>query len=214
MKQNEAYGCPGDVAGSRMKRLLQRVYWRVLRLAGLGRLSWNAQFKAGVWCREGRSPHTLSMAAKLCGGGRMIEFGCGEGNLPLLLPPGSFSDYTGFDISDVAVQTARKLTREKGLANCRFEAGDMAEWTGADPVRLIVAEECVYYLPPPVLERFLKNCCASLDPKGAILVIVHSATKHAESLAVCRSACRVVEEKQIEERAYLTLATKNGSKPD
>ncbi len=190
------------------KTIWQRLYWRGLRFLGMERLSWNKQFQAGVWCRYPRNPDTIARITELCRGGKLIEFGCGEGNLPYSLPPGTFSEYLGFDISDVAIQRAIGRARQARMTNCHFEPCNMADWQGSHSASLILIEECLYYLRSPEIEQFLLRCCGSLASNGVILVIVHSATKHARTLNDCRSTCRVVEERMVVGRAYLTLARK------
>ena len=186
----------------------RRVYWRVLRLLGAGRVSWNKQYESGLWNSGRRSPLTVSLVAELCQGGRLVEFGCGTGELPHLLPSGSFSTYVGMDISDVAVARARARAAEAGLRHCEFNAVDMTSWAGAEGVSVILAEECLYYLKPPQIEQFLERACASLTPQGRIVVVVHSAEKHAVTLEVCRRTCRVHDEQSCEGRAYLILGVK------
>src|SRR2546430_3291140 len=188
--------------------IIQRFCWRGLGVVVFYRYSWNKQFDAGLWCRGQRNPHTLSRVADLCSGGKLIEFGCGEGTLPHQLPPGTFSDYCGFDISDVAIRAAREKARNAGLQRCKFERCDMATWEGSDSASLILAEECIYYLTPARIQHFCRVCSASLLPRGAILIIVHSGTKHARSLEACRSVCTVMDENIIDGRVFLTLAAK------
>lgn len=192
-----------------MTGIFKRVHWRTLRLLGLKRLSWNDQFEAGVWRPSPRSPNTLSRVQQLCAGGKLIEFGCGEGDLPHLLPRDSFSEYTGFDISDVAVERATRRAAASGITACHFQQVDMAEWPGSHSVSLILAEECLYYLSPVQAELFLSTCSSSLASVGSILVIVHSARKHATTLEVCRQVCGVREETLIGPRTFLTLGPRN-----
>lgn len=184
----------------------QRIYWRILRLFGFNRLSWNSQFDAGVWGKRPSSPNTIKRVIELCEGGKVIEFGCGEGNLPHLLPPGCFSDYVGYDISDLAIHRAQRRASNAGILNCHFEQCDMASWPGSFNVSLIVVEECLYYLSSRDTEKFLSRCKASLAREGSILVIVHSGEKHAGTLHLCRNMCKVREETVIASRTYLTLA--------
>jgi cyclopropane fatty-acyl-phospholipid synthase-like methyltransferase len=188
-----------------LTELPKRAYWRVLRLFGHERNSWNKQYESGVWSSGQRSPQTVSLMAELCRGGKLIEFGCGEGELPHLLPAGSFSDYLGMDISDVAVGRAQARAAQAGLRNARFQQADMAKWEGASAVTAILAEECLYYLTPEQIEVFLSRACASLVPDGRIVIVVHSAVKHARTLNVCRQVCRVLEDKLHGGRAYLVL---------
>ncbi len=188
-----------------VKRMTQRAYWRTLRWLGFRKLAWDNQFKAGIWSSGTRSPHTLRRVAALCAGGTLLEFGCGEGHLPFLLPGGSFARYTGYDISGVAIQRARQQALALQRDDIRFERCDMTEWPGSAAATLVLAEECLYYLSPSAIRRFLQRCMASLAPNGSILVIVHSASKHARTVDLCRQVCHVVDETLIGSRLFLTL---------
>lgn len=197
------------------QRLFKRVFWRFLRAIGLKQAAWDRQFKAGAWCYGPRSPDTLRRVAELCDGGMLVEFGAGEGTLPLALPRKSFCQYYGYDISGVAIGRAIERAKSAGLAGCSFEQLDMARWPGSSGVSLIVAEECLYYLAARETETFLRRSCASLLPGGKILIIVHSGKKHAKTLRICRRVCRVVDESIIGGRTFLTLAPKgNPSGPE
>jgi len=189
--------------------IVQRVYWRILRSIGLERVSWDRQFRAGVWHRDARSPNTIRQVAKLCAGGLLVEFGCGEGDLPYSLPSGSFAEYVGYDISAVAIQRARQRAAELGRTDVRYEQCDMAQWQGGISASLILLEECLYYLAPGPMEEFLSRCGDGLAPGGFILVVIHSASKHARTLEVCRRTCRVIDQATIGTRVYLTLGAKN-----
>lgn len=189
-----------------MSIALQKVYWRLLRVMNLRQRSWDLQFQAGMWCRGPRCPHTVEKAFALCGGGYLVEFGCGEGTLPLALPKDAFSNYRGYDISGVAVARAAEHARRAGLANCLFEQGDMARWPGDTGVSLIVLEECLYYLSPVDAVKFLQNCMKSLLPGGAILAVIHDAAKHAATIETCKQTCSVREESSQGGRLFLVLA--------
>lgn len=188
------------------KNIIQRAWWRLLRLLGMKKLSWDKQFEAGVWCRHPRNSDMLKRVAELCHGGRIVEFGCGEGNLPFLLPTGSYSSYLGYDISEVAIQRAKRHAIDAGAGNVQFEQCDMAHWDGNQNASLVLVEECLYYLSSDDCARFLLLCSQCITADSSILVIVHSATKHKNTLAVCRRVCRVRDDVQIGGRTYLTLA--------
>ena len=187
-----------------MGRMVRRAYWRTLRFLGFGKLAWDKQFEAGLWSGA-RSPNTVRRVTELCAGGKLVEFGCGAGDLPFLLPQGCFSAYVGYDISEVAVQRANQRAAASARSDLRFEQCDMAKWPGSDGASLILAEECLYYLPPAEIESFLLRCARSLAAGGSILVIVHSASKHARTLDICRRMCAVADEATIGSRAFLTL---------
>ncbi len=186
--------------------LLHRGYARILRLVGLQTRGWDHQFTVAPGYYGSRSPVTVAAVERLCAGGHLLEFGCGEGDLPHALAAGTFSGYHGYDISHVAIDRACARAAASAIAPlARFDQGDMARWPGGERAHLIVAEECLNYLPSPALERFLARCMAALDAEGAMLVIMHSATKHHRTLETCRGVCDVVDDVRVGERAYLTL---------
>lgn len=187
--------------------ILTIAYCRIQRLFGFKRQSWNRQFKAGRWKRTKHCPILIQQVAELCSGGQILEFGCGEGDVPHMLPHGSFSEYRGYDISDVAIELAKGKAQAAGLTNCFFEQADMAEWQGHYEASVILVEESLYYLSPKKAKSFLQRCCDNLAPYGAILVVVHSATKHAKTLEICREVCHELDSKQTP-RTYLTLCPK------
>lgn len=176
-------------------------YWSVIRAFGVERLVWNTQYAKGRWHETTRSPVVVEMVSELCRGGKLVEFGCGSGSLPTLLPRACFSTYKGLDISTIAI---RKATF-RNLESCQFEQGSMEEWKGDKEVSLCLAEECLYYLSAGDQRKFLKRCSESLLPQGVILVIVHDGLKHLGTLDVCRDSCPVRFQEQIGSRVYLAL---------
>ena len=187
--------------------LFSRIYWRILRLLGFGKEAWDDQFKKGLWSRGRHSDYFLEKVISLSHGGVVIEFGCAEGALIEELPVGSYSRYQGYDISGVAIELANKKAKENGLSNCTFEQCDMSQWSGYAGVSLIVLEECLYYLNRVQIKVFLDTCRRSLLPGGAILVVVHSADKHANTLKECRLAGNVIEEVLVNDRVFMTLGS-------
>ncbi|MDA8174666.1 MAG: class I SAM-dependent methyltransferase [Nitrospiraceae bacterium] len=185
-----------------------RIYYRLLRLLGLSRISWNLQFKNGLRYKQVTSPDLISLVERLSKGS-ILEFGCGEGHLPAALQPQYFHRYVGLDISDIAIAKARERTARIGLLNCRFEQADMSKWQGAsEPASLIVLEECLYYLSAVQAEIFLKRCFDCLTPDGSILVVIHDNRKHSKTIEVCKEVCKVTEEKLNGSRLYLVCKKK------
>jgi len=97
-----------------LKNIL-RMYWRTLRVFGFTKFSWDKQFELGVWDRGPRSPNTIKRVSELCAGSKLIEFGFGGGSLPFLIPRNCYSEYIGYDISEVAIEVARRRARREGV---------------------------------------------------------------------------------------------------
>lgn len=192
-----------------MNRILM-AHCRILRLLGFKRQAWNWQFKAGWWARTQHCPALIEQLSALCQGGLILEFGCGEGAVPHMLPRGSFSEYRGYDISDVAIEIASAKAHAAGLQHCFFEQADMVQWQGHYEASVILLEESLYYLTPNETRAFLRKCCANLAPGGVILVVVHSATKHARTLELCREVCHELKSRQTP-RTFLTLCPKEAA---
>ena len=185
------------------RRIHKRVYWKLLLVLGMKQRSWDDQFNANIWSQGPHSDNTIQLVTELCEGGAIVEFGCAEGRLPCSLGLGTFSGYTGYDVSEVAIAKAKLRAKSAGVVNCQFEIGDMASWEGCKSASLIVFEECLYYLSKAEVKRILKICSDSLISTGKILVIVHSAKKHRDTLNTCRETCSVMKEIVIEDRTYL-----------
>ncbi len=173
---------------------LKRLYWKLLHVTGFKRRVWDSQYNTGLWRADNRSPITIRKVFELCDGGHLLEFGCGEGDLLGQLPPNTYSEYSGLDISRAAIDKARAFSA-LNHATQSFQVCSMEEWEGVpQKYSLILLEECLYYLSVPAAVKFLRRCRASLTQDGKILVIMHDARKHEKMLDVCRYHCEVVSE--------------------
>lgn len=163
--------------------------WKIANRFGTRRLaawSQNDQYRRGRWAHlaEGRRPKVTELVEKLADGGRIVEHACGEGHLIRTVDPSAYSSYVGYDISEVAVASARSRATDM---MCRFEVQDITTWPGDTGIRLIVAEECLNYLRPGQLATFLERCRASLTPDGAILATFHDIHRYPDTVETCLS---------------------------
>lgn len=168
---------------------LRASMWRVANRSGVRPLvawSQNDQYRRGRWAHlgEGRRPKVTELVEKLAAGGAIVEHACGEGHLAHSVDPRSYRSYVGYDLSEVAIASARSRAPS---AACRFEVQDMSGWPGEDAVQLIVAEECLYYLRPAQLASFLDRCRASLAPDGALLATFHRRDRYGETIERCQA---------------------------
>jgi len=179
-----------------------------LRRIGADKAVWDKQYGCRKWLNGQRSPVVLGLVSQFCQGGTLVEFGCGDGLLPRLLPHGSFSSYIGIDISDVAIRHAKE--RHPARIDCHFIQGRMENWEGDQNVSLILMEECLYYLSRPEQDRLLQKCLSSLGSRGRILVVVHERQKHLSTLQACQETRSLLSEENHGERVYLILGNKAG----
>lgn len=105
---------------------------------------------------------------------KAIELGCGTGNYIIYLSSKGF-DATGVDISESAIETAKKSALKKGV-NCKFITadviGDMAEVQ--DTYGFAYDWELLHHIFPPDREKYINNVYRLLDPEGIYLSVCFS----------------------------------------
>ncbi len=108
---------------------------------------------------------------------RVLDLGCGPGNLTALLPqrwPGA--EVTGVDAAPEMVERARSA----GIEDVTFEAGDLREWRPDGPVDVLVSNATLQWVPGHL--DLLPDLVAMLAPGGWFAFQVpgnHLAPSHA-----------------------------------
>src|SRR6185436_19758258 len=69
---------------------------------------WDREYAAGKWnhCENTAGDRIYAFVEKYCRNGSILDMGCGSGNTSNELDANRYGDYTGVDVSDVAVQKA------------------------------------------------------------------------------------------------------------
>ena len=112
------------------KKLLDKIR-DVLETHGTSRIKqrlWDDDFSRGRWnCLDTTVDDCVySRIEKSAKGGSILDLGCGSGGTANELNGSAYRDYTGVDISEVAVGKAKKRTEENGRGSrCRFLQGDV-----------------------------------------------------------------------------------------
>ena len=109
--------------------------------------------------------------------GRALDLACGAGRNAVWLAEQGWQA-TGVDFSDVAIDNARRLAGERGVA-VEWLVADLGEWEpAADAFDLVV----VLYLHLPAEERrsIMRRAAAALAGGGTILVVGHHSANIAE----------------------------------
>lgn len=113
------------------------------------------------------SEHLLLLAG-LRPGMRVVDAGCGPGDLSFLAgrivgPSGSV---LGFDQAPKAIEVASGRARSADVANVRFAVGDASTFVPEAPVDAVIGRLVVMYWPEPV--RTLRHLARSVVPGGVI----------------------------------------------
>jgi 2-polyprenyl-3-methyl-5-hydroxy-6-metoxy-1,4-benzoquinol methylase len=134
----------------RVKRLARRQDWEDYSAE-----EWNAQHGSATWKYLGGLEQVPRYAViegwrqRLKPSGRVLDLGCGEGVLLQQIPATASVDYTGIDLSQVAITEATKRIRDASLE--RFVCGDIEKFAAVNrsPFDVIVFNEVLYYVADP-----------------------------------------------------------------
>jgi 2-polyprenyl-6-hydroxyphenyl methylase/3-demethylubiquinone-9 3-methyltransferase len=138
---------------------------KILRLS---RDRWNHQYRSGQWSglhgEDDRFAAVTRMLEQFNGKPAILEIGCGDAVLFQKLPPTAYSVFDGVDISDVAIQAARRFEKP----HVTFTNGDMQVFTPRRQYDFIVFNESLYYARSPAAT--LKRYIPFLTRKGSFIV--------------------------------------------
>jgi len=142
---------------------------------------WDETLYAGAarYYAAGRMPYPVAIAeslrAELCldGTGRLLDVGCGPGQLTLLLAP-LFQSAIGVDGSSGMIAAARARARRAGISNVRWKhvrAEDISPALGQ--FRAVTFAQSFHWLDRPTVARLIRKV---LEPSAACVLVY--ATTH------------------------------------
>jgi SAM-dependent methyltransferase len=124
---------------------------------------WNSEFSHGRWDCLDATPNdcVYPYVEKYANNGSILDLGCGSGSTGNELVENSYQDYTGVDISDVAIGKAKSRTENNGRgAKARFFQSDVFSYVPNQQFDVILFRDSIYYIPrikiKPMLDRYSK----------------------------------------------------------
>jgi SAM-dependent methyltransferase len=127
-----------------------------------------------------------------CEGKRVLELGCGAGNVATWLAARGL-DVTGVDISPTAIDWAR----ERAVPRTRFVVGDVVRDLGvAGPYDAVIDGHCLHCIIGDDRARVLDNVRFRLARGGVLVVATMCGEVTSPALAACfdtASRCQVVD---------------------
>jgi SAM-dependent methyltransferase len=106
---------------------------------------------------------------KLTRGGRVADVGCGHGHSTLLMAEAfPNTQFMGFDIHAPSIEVARRLAREAGLPNIRFEVATAKTYPGRN-YDLVTFFDCLHDMGDPA--GAAQHVFSSLDEDGTWLLV-------------------------------------------
>jgi SAM-dependent methyltransferase len=161
---------------------------------------WNAEFARGRWNDLAR---TVGDCIYPCleqygNDGSILDLGCGSGNTGTELDADTYHDYTGVDISDVAIDKAKQRTEECGrIGKNDFVQSDIFTYEPAKQFDVILFRESIYYVPGPEMKGMLDRYAEFLKPAGVFIVRLFSANGKCRGIVDFIEADFEIVEKRI-----------------
>ena len=133
---------------------------------------WDRDYRAGRWTyltapKEQARLAVAALYVKLFGGPRVLDIGCGSGQLFPLLERERLASYTGVDLSRAAIEASAVAD-----AKARFVVASAEAFTPPADARYdaILFNEVVYFLADPLAE--LARYAGFLAPGGVVIVSI------------------------------------------
>ena len=164
---------------------------------------WNSEFSGGRWnCLDETSgdcvyPYVETYANH----GSILDLGCGSGSTGNELAAGACRQYMGVDISEVAIEKARRRTEENRRADShRYESADIFSYVPSQTFDVILFRDSIYYVPHGKIVRMLERYALYLRPGGVFIIRMSNGTGKYQAIVESLETRFDVVEKHVSDR--------------
>ena len=118
-----------------------------------------------------RPTRQMLQAAGIADGMRVLDLGTGPGHVAAILSElvGPAGEVVGLDLSTDMLEVAAGRVADAGLANVRFEQGDVTVWRDERPFDAVVGRLVMFHMPDP--EAVLRHHVAAIRPGGRMAMV-------------------------------------------
>jgi SAM-dependent methyltransferase len=170
---------------------------------------WNIEFLQNRWdCLNDTSNDFLyPYLDKYANNGSILDLGCGTGNTGSELSANVYRDYTGVDISDVAIDKAIKRALENGRTDRnRYLKSDIFSYEPTQLFDIILFRDSIYYIPRPKIKSMLLRFSKCLKEGGVLIVrIWDGGHKYKPILDIIENNFEVVEKYQSDQQPTVII---------
>ena len=163
--------------------------------SGMKKRFWDKEFASGKWnfIDNTLGDPVYSFLEKYVGRGSILDLGCGPGNTATELAC-PYRKYVGVDISEVALEKARKKTEETGRSGRnQFACSDFLSFNPADKFDVILFRESMYHVPIGQIKTILDKYAEFLKPEGVFIVRLYLAGPAGEKRIRPKAVIRIID---------------------
>jgi SAM-dependent methyltransferase len=138
---------------------------------------------------------------RYCSRGSILDLGCGAGNTGNELDPTCYHDYTGVDVSGVAVRKATERSSQNGRAGKnQYIRSDILSYVPRKKHDLILFRESFHFVPRARMKETLDRYAGFLTADGVFLVYLsRDSTDEVRQIIDWIEANYRIDEKQLRE---------------
>ncbi len=191
-----------------MRQLCQKIK-RAVRIRAIKRWGslaakkslWDEEFGSGQWNYLERTTEDpiYPILEKYIRDGAILDMGCGSGNTANELDYAKFANYTGTDLSEVAVQKAIERTRNNGREEkAEFRCAPIEDFSPEKAYDVILFRESIFYIPVRKIKAVLDRYATYLKADGVFIVRMCDREKYAAIVELIATSFDVIEQKPVE----------------
>lgn len=140
---------------------------------------WDQEFDGGRWdCLDSTAGDCVyPYLEKYARRGRILDLGCGSGSTSNELTDTAYASYTGVDISEVALEKARKRSAANGRAHKnRYFQSDIITYQPDGTFDVILFRDSIAYIPWGRITSVLHGYAKHLEKDGVFIVRLANGT--------------------------------------
>jgi len=142
------------------------------------KLLWDREFSGTKWdfIDHTEGDCVYENLEKYARNGNILDLGCGPGNTANELAASAYQRYVGVDISQVALEKARRRTIVNGRAGKNtFVQGDFVNYEPIEKFDVILFRESMYHVPMGKIKHTLDRLSRYLKEGGVFIVRMYTA---------------------------------------
>jgi SAM-dependent methyltransferase len=141
---------------------------------------WDKEYSSGKWNFNDNTSNdcVYGYLEKYAGSGSILDIGCGSGNTANELSSNAYGTYLGVDISEAALEKARRWSEANGRAQKNsFAQADFLKYEPSQRFHVILFRESLYLVPLGSLKATLDRYAKHLEEGGVLIVRIATVEK-------------------------------------